>query len=68
LARSDLLRARLAYVFSMQGPNTFSLPVGVLSKFGMPIERLCARAGLAPSNAWVTSDFFRICGGRGGIP
>ncbi|MBB4099354.1 AraC family transcriptional regulator [Sphingomonas kyeonggiensis] len=26
----------------------------------MPIERLCAHAGVAPSNAWVTSDFFRI--------
>jgi len=44
----------------MQGPDTFSLPVGVLSKLGMPIERLCAHAGVAPSNAWVTSEFFRI--------
>jgi AraC-like DNA-binding protein len=44
----------------MQGPNTFSLPISLLSKFGMPIERLCARAGVAASNAWVTSDFFRI--------
>lgn len=26
----------------------------------MPIDRLCARAGVATSNAWVTSDFFRI--------
>ncbi len=44
----------------MQGPSTFSLPIGVLPKIGVPIERLCARAGVAPSNAWVTSDFFRI--------
>ena len=43
----------------MRGPNTFSLPIGVLSKFGMPVERLCARAEVAASNA-VTSDFFRI--------
>lgn len=46
--------------FSMEGPSTFSLPIDVLSKLGMPIERLCARAGVAASNAWVTSDFFRI--------
>jgi AraC-like DNA-binding protein len=44
----------------MQDPGTFSLPIGVLSKLGMPIERLCARAGVAPSNAWATSEFFRI--------
>lgn len=44
----------------MPNPSTFSLPTGVLSKFGMPIERLCARAGVATSNAWVTRDFFRI--------
>ena len=44
----------------MQGPSTFSLPIGAVSKLGMPIERLCARAGVAVSNAWVTSEFFRI--------
>ena len=44
----------------MQDPGTFSPPIGVLSKLGMPIERLCARAGVAPSNAWATSEFFRI--------
>jgi AraC-like DNA-binding protein len=49
-----------AYVVSMRGSNTFSLSIGVLSKLGVPIERLCARAGVAPSNAWVTSDFFRL--------
>jgi AraC-like DNA-binding protein len=27
---------------------------------GLSIERLCERAGVAPSNAWVTSDFFRL--------
>ena len=26
----------------------------------MPIERLCARAGVATVNAWVTSDFFCV--------
>ncbi|WP_158624738.1 AraC family transcriptional regulator [Caulobacter sp. 602-1] len=44
----------------MQGPSTFSLPTGVLPTLGTPIERLCSRAGVATSNAWVTSDFFRI--------
>jgi AraC-like DNA-binding protein len=47
-------------VVSVQGPSTFSLPIGVLSQLGMPIERICARAGVATSNAWVTSDFFRL--------
>jgi AraC-like DNA-binding protein len=49
-----------AYIFAMQSSNTFSLPVGVLSKLGIPFERLCARAGVEPSNVWVTDDFFRI--------
>ncbi|WP_158014006.1 AraC family transcriptional regulator [Sphingomonas sanxanigenens] len=49
-----------AYVSLMHGPDTFSLSPAVLSKLGIPIERLCARAGVATSNAWATSDFFRI--------
>jgi len=44
----------------MRGPDTFLLSASVLSKLGVPFERLCTRAGVAPSNAWVTSDFFRI--------
>lgn len=44
----------------MNGPSTFSLPPGVLANLGLPIERLCARAGVELSNAWETSDFFRI--------
>ncbi len=44
----------------MRTPDTFSLPPGVLAKLPLSIERLCARAGVAPSNAWLTSDFFRI--------
>lgn len=44
----------------MARPCTFSLSPGVLSKLSIPIERLCARAGVATSNAWVTSDFFRL--------
>lgn len=44
----------------MQSPSTFSLSTGVVSTLAIPIERLCARAGVATSNAWVTDDFFRI--------
>ena len=44
----------------MHGPDTFSLSPDVLSKLGIPIERLCARAGVSRLNAWVTNDFFRI--------
>jgi AraC-like DNA-binding protein len=44
----------------MAVPDTFSLSPGVLAKLGLPIERLCARAGVAPSNAWTTRDFFRL--------
>ncbi|MFG1414140.1 AraC family transcriptional regulator ligand-binding domain-containing protein [Xanthobacter sp. VTT E-85241] len=31
-----------------------------MSTLGMPIERLCARAGVSMSNAWVTDEFFQI--------
>lgn len=41
-------------------PHTFSFSPAVLAKFGAQFERLCDRAGLAPSNAWVTSDFFAL--------
>lgn len=51
---------RPGYGSSMQGPSTFSLSTGVLSKLGISVEQTCERAGVAASNAWVTSDFFRI--------
>jgi len=44
----------------MQDPATFSLSPRVLARLGLPLERLCERAGVAASNAWVTSDFFRL--------
>ncbi len=51
---------RPIYGLVMLGPNTFSLSTRVLATLDLPIERLCERAGVAPSNAWITSDFFRI--------
>lgn len=27
---------------------------------GLPLEQVCAQAGVAPSNAWATKDFFRL--------
>jgi hypothetical protein len=44
----------------MTGPDTFSVSPRVFAKLGLSIERLCERAGVAPSNMWVTSDFFRL--------
>jgi AraC-like DNA-binding protein len=44
----------------MTGAEAFAISPRTLAKLGVPIERLCERAGVAPSNAWVTSDFFRI--------
>lgn len=40
--------------------DTFSVSPLVLAKSGLPIERLCERAGVKPSNAWSTGEFFRI--------
>ena len=51
---------RPTYTVVMTGPDTFSVPSRVLAKLGLPVQRLCERAGVAPSSAWVTSDFFRI--------
>ncbi len=51
---------RPTYTLVMTGPDTFSVSPRILAKLGLPIERLCERAGVAPSNKWVTSDFFRI--------
>jgi hypothetical protein len=42
----------------MRGPDTFSL--APIARLGLPVERLCARAGVELSNALDTSDFFRL--------
>lgn len=45
----------------MSGPDTFAVSPRVLARLGLPsIERLCGRAGVAPSTALATSDFFRL--------
>lgn len=44
----------------MPGPDTFSFPPRVVAELGLPLTRLCERAGVAPSDAWLTSDFFRL--------
>ncbi|WP_431266203.1 AraC family transcriptional regulator ligand-binding domain-containing protein [Roseateles chitinivorans] len=41
-------------------PDTFSVPAHLLDKLGLSLERLCARAGVAPTTAWRTDDFFRL--------
>lgn len=51
---------RPTYTLVMTGPDTFSVSPRVFAKLGLSIERLCERAGVAPSNMWVTSDFFRL--------
>lgn len=44
----------------MATPGAFSISQRALVEAGLSIERLCELAGLAPTNAWVTSDFFRL--------
>lgn len=44
----------------MTGPDTFPISPRVLADLGLPIERLCSRAGLTPSGALTTSEFFRL--------
>lgn len=45
----------------MPGPDTFPVSPRVLAELGLPsIERVCERAGVAPSTALATSDFFRL--------
>lgn len=44
----------------MSAPSTFSIPRRAFAEAGLSLERLCERAGLSPSNAWTTSDFFRL--------
>jgi AraC-like DNA-binding protein len=44
----------------MPNRDTFSLPPRVLAELGPSLQRMCARAGLPLSNAWSTSEFFRL--------
>ena len=44
----------------MTPSGTFSVAPGVLATLGLPIERICERAGVRSSNAWTTTDFFRL--------
>jgi AraC-like DNA-binding protein len=44
----------------MRHPSTFSIPEAVLANPDLPFARLFERAGVRPSNGWVTRDFFRI--------
>lgn len=44
----------------MHRPGTFSVSPRALADAGLSLERLCERAGVAPSNAWDTDDFFRL--------
>ncbi len=41
-------------------PDTFSFSPHALAPFGLAFERLCGRAGVVPSNAWATRDFFAL--------
>lgn len=40
--------------------GTFSIPPRAIAGFGLSIERLCERAGVAPSNHLDTGEFFRL--------
>ncbi|MCH3873818.1 AraC family transcriptional regulator, partial [Campylobacter jejuni] len=40
--------------------ETFSIPPSAIAGFGLSIERLCERAGVAPSTNWDTGEFFRL--------
>ncbi len=45
----------------MAAPDTFTVSPLVLARLGLPsVERLCERAGVAPSGALRTSEFFRL--------
>ncbi len=44
----------------MRHPSTFSIHQNVLASPDLPFARLFERAGVEPSNRWVTSDFFRL--------
>lgn len=44
----------------MPGSSTFSISPRALADAGVSLEALCARAGVKPTNAWPTADFFRL--------
>ena len=44
----------------MHSPSTFSVSPRALADSGLDLARLCERAGVAPSNAWTTDEFFRL--------
>lgn len=44
----------------MRRPTTFQVSPRALADAGLSLERLCERAGIAPSTAWNTDDFFRL--------
>lgn len=44
----------------MPSPTTFSLSPRALAGAGLSLERLCQQAGVPPSTAWDTADFFRL--------
>lgn len=45
---------------AMKGPDTFVVSTRVAAGLGLPIERLCALAGVKPSHAFATDEFFRL--------
>lgn len=44
----------------MKRADTFSISPAVMAGFGLPIEKLCARAGVTRANDWDTDEFFRL--------
>ncbi|WMJ68800.1 AraC family transcriptional regulator [Stenotrophomonas sp. 24(2023)] len=44
----------------MKGRDMFAIPPGVIASAGFSVERLCALAGVKPSHAFATDDFFRL--------
>lgn len=44
----------------MPGTDTFSLPPHAAVALAVPIEQLCARAGIALGGNWTTAEFFRL--------
>lgn len=44
----------------MPRPDTFSISPRALADAGLSLARLCERAGVAPSDAFTTDDFFRL--------
>lgn len=51
----------------MTGPNTFAISHRALATIGLSIEQLCGRAGVTPSNSFLTTDFFRLWDAAGEI-